>query len=104
MSIHVRSYRAKRGKRTITVRSHARGGEKKNFLKYELASIKQGRYVKTKSSFIDRVEQSPEGGLYVVIMGVRYPYPFAGKPQLRGMVASKSTGSYYNKNIRGKYF
>lgn len=104
MPVHVRSYKAKRGNKTVTVRSYSKRGEKKNFRKYELASIKQGKYVNTKSSFIDRVEESPEGGLYVVIKGRRYPYPYAGKPQLKGMVASKSTGSFYNKNIRGKYF
>lgn len=104
MSIHVKSYKAKRGSKTVTIKPHSRTGEKTNFKKYELASIKQGKYVKTKSSFIDRVEERPDGGLNVIIKGRSYPYPYAGKPQLVGMVSSKSTGSFYNKNIRGKFF
>ena len=79
----VKSHKAKRGGKTVTVKEHIRGS-------------------KIKSSFLDRVEENPEGGYSVIIKGRSYPYPSMPNEKVGGII--RGSGTYYNKHIRGKYF
>lgn len=83
----VKSYTAKRGKKTVKVKEHTR---------------KKGMYRSVKSSFIDRISDDGQGGAIVTILGRDYPYPFIPKAKVGGVI--RGGGRYYNKQIRGKYF
>lgn len=82
---------AKRGSKTVVVKEHSR-------------TDKRSR--KVKSSFIDSVEENEEGGYNIVIKGKSYPYPLLPDEKVGGVIrgTSGSSGRYYNKNIRGKFF
>ena len=79
----VKTHKSKRGGKTVTVREYIRGS-------------------KIKSSFLDRIEENPEGGYSVIIKGRSYPYPYMPAEKVGGII--RGSGTYYNKNIRGKYF
>jgi len=83
----VKSYKAKRGSKTVVVKQHTKGRT-------------------LKSSFLDRISENPEGGYTITIKGRDYPYPYLPNQKVGGIISGTngSSGKYYNKHIRGKYF
>lgn len=84
----VKSHKAKRGNKTTVVKEHTRRGSK------------------IRSSFLERIEENSDGGYSVIIKGRSYPYPYMPKEKVGGILngSSGSSGKYYNKHIRGKFF
>lgn len=89
MPIKVKSYTAKRGSKTTVVREHTKA-----------------KFRTVRSSFIDRISEDGEGGYIITIKGKDYPYPYLPDFMVGGIVrgSSGSSGKYYNKNIRSRWF
>lgn len=88
----VKSHKAKRGKKTVVVKAH----ERKDL---------QSRNIK--SSFLEKIVEREDGSGYdIVIAGKHYPYPYLPDEKVGGVIrgTNGSSGRYYNRNIRGKYF
>jgi len=62
----------------------------------------KGRNIR--SSFLERIEGDGKGGYTILIKGKRYPYPLLTKSRTGGIITAGSSGKYYNKHIRGRYF
>ena len=88
----IKSHKAKRGKKTVVVKSY----EKKD---------PQSRTIK--SSFLEKIVEREDGSGYDIVIGGRhYPYPYLPDEKVGGVIrgTAGSSGRYYNKNIRGKFF
>lgn len=85
--MRVKSYKAKRGNKTVAVKQHNK---------------KEPRGRAIKSSFLDRVQENENGGYSVIIRGKAYPYPYLPDSKISGVISGR--GKFYNKNIKGKYF
>ena len=81
----VRSHKAKRGNKVVTVREHTKG-----------------RFRSVNSSFINRISENPDGGYVVTIKGRDYPDPLLPNEKVGGLISGG--GRYYNSGIRGRYF
>tara|TARA_Y100000034_G_scaffold29728_1_gene36154 strand:+ start:30270 stop:30536 length:267 start_codon:yes stop_codon:yes gene_type:complete len=85
----VKSYTAKRGNKKVKVKAHNKNVRSRNLT----------------SSFMDKIKENPDGdGMVITILGRDYPYPYLPKGKVASLMASKSKGKYYNRNIRGKFF
>lgn len=88
----VSAHKSKRGNKTVSVKAHDR-------------SIRNGRSIT--SSFLNSVQENEDGeGYSITIHGRSYPYPFLPDEKVGGIIRGTdgSSGRYYNKHIRGKYF
>ena len=87
--MRVNSYTAKRGSKTVSVTAHTK---------------KDRRFRSVTSSCVDRVSEGENGGMSITIRGKEYPYPYLPSDKVGGLINASSSGRYYNKNIRGRYF
>lgn len=87
--MRVRSYKAKRGNKTVQVSAHEKS---------------EGRFRTVKSSCIDRIGEGADGKMVITIRGREYPYPELPNNRVSGVISAESAGRYYNKHIRGRYF
>lgn len=86
----IKTHIAKRGNKVTVVKQHDRAN-------------KQSRSIR--SSFIQSIEEG-EQGYNIVIRGKSYPYPYLPDEKVGGVIrgTNGSSGKYYNRNIKGKYF
>lgn len=84
--IRVKGHTSKRGSKAVNVSPHNRSN----------------RYRTVRSSFIESISESEDGGYLITINGIDYPYPELPNSMVSGLV--RVGGKYYNKNIRSRFF